>query len=130
MKYLVDSDYVVDYLKGKEAATALLSSLEGDGLAISLITYGEIYEGIYFGTNQHKHEQGFLNFLRLVVVLPISEPVMQQFAHVRGELRRTGKLIGDFDILVAATAMQHNLTLLTRNLKDFQRISDLNIYQP
>jgi predicted nucleic acid-binding protein len=54
---------------------------------------------------------------------------MQQFAHIRGALRRTGNIISDLDILIAATAIQHNLTLVTRNIKDFERIPDLNIYQ-
>ncbi len=129
MRYLVDSDFVIDYLKGKQQTTTLLAPLIADGLSISLITYGEIYEGIYFGTNQTKHEESFLRFLRGVTVLPLDEATMRQFALIRGELRRTGNLIGDPDILIAATALHHNLTLLTRNLKDFQRVSNLNIYK-
>ncbi len=38
-------------------------------------------------------------------------------------------MIGDFDILIAATAIQHHLTLLTRNIKDYQRIPSLKLYQ-
>ncbi len=49
MKYLVDSDWVVDYLVGRQAAVALLSTIVEEGIAVSLITYGEIYEGIYYG---------------------------------------------------------------------------------
>jgi predicted nucleic acid-binding protein len=49
MKYLVDSDWVIDYLAGRQQAITLLSSLAIEGLAISLITFGEIYEGIYYG---------------------------------------------------------------------------------
>ncbi len=49
MTYLVDSDYVADWLKGRSAAIQLLTTLRQDGLAISDITYGEIYEGIYYG---------------------------------------------------------------------------------
>jgi len=54
---------------------------------------------------------------------------MRQFARIRGEIRRTGKIIGDFDILIAATVIQHKLLLITRNLKDYQRISNLKLYQ-
>jgi len=49
MKYLVDSDWVVDYLAGKQQAVSLLTFVWPDGIAISLITLGEIYEGIYYG---------------------------------------------------------------------------------
>ena len=47
MKYLVDTDRVADWLNGRPEAVRLLSALRADGLAISLITYGEIYDGIY-----------------------------------------------------------------------------------
>lgn len=129
MKYLVDSDYVADYLGEHPAAIKLLSSFAKDDLSISLITYGEIYEGIHFGRDPQKTTDVFQRFLRPVVILPLTQPIMRQFARIRGELRRTGKIIGDFDILIAATAIQHNLTLLTRNTKDYQRIPDLKLYQ-
>ena len=50
---------------------------------------------------------------------------MQRFGSIRGALRRRGLLIGDPDILIAATAMYHDLTLLTRNKKDYERIPAL-----
>jgi tRNA(fMet)-specific endonuclease VapC len=129
VKYLVDSDVVADYLKGKQPAVELLSALAPEGLAISLITFGEIYEGIYFGRNPPGHESGFRKFLRVVDVLPLNRRTMQHFARIRGELRRRGQLIPDPDILIAATALEHDLTLLTRNLKDFARIPELKLYQ-
>jgi len=128
MKYLVDSDYVADYLGAHSHAIQLLSSFAKDDLSISLITYGEIYEGIYFGRDPQKTTDVFQRFLRSVVILPPTQLVMRHFARIRGELRRTGKIIGDFDILIAATAIQHNLTLVTRNVKDYQRIPNLKLY--
>jgi predicted nucleic acid-binding protein len=129
MTYLLDTDYIVDYLVGRRDAITFLSSLIPDGVGISLLTVGEIYEGIYYGRDPQKGEEGFRHFLRLVEVVPFDQPIMQQFARIRGELRRKGKIIGDCDILIAATAMQHNLTLVTRNVKDYQRIPELHLYQ-
>lgn len=129
MNYLVDSDWVASYLKGRKEALDLLTSLGREGLAISLISFGEIYEGIYYGPDPKSHEAGFRNFLKWVNVLPLNRKIMQRFAHLRGELRRKGRLIGDPDILIAATALYHNLTLVTRNIKHFQRIPDLKLYQ-
>jgi len=71
-----------------------------DGIAISLITYGEIYEGIYYGGAARAHEHGFRQFLRIVAVLPLNQPIMRDFARIRGELRQWGQLIGDPDILI------------------------------
>lgn len=128
MTVLVDTDWVVDYLKAKEAAVDLLDGLVPEGLAISLITYGEIYEGIYYGRNSRQHEQGFLGFLRGVDVLAITRPIMAEFARIRGELRARGQLIGDLDLLIAATALHHGLPLLTNNSRHFRRISQLTLY--
>jgi len=49
VRYLVDSDWAEDYLAGKSAAVQLLDPLAEEGLAISIATYGEVYEGILFG---------------------------------------------------------------------------------
>jgi tRNA(fMet)-specific endonuclease VapC len=128
MSYLVDSDRVADFLKGKRLAVDLLSRLAGEGLSISIITFGEIYEGIYYGGNPRENERGFLQFLRFVDVLPLNRQTMKRFARIRGELRRSGQLIGDPDLLIAPTGLQRNLILLTRNLSHFRRVPDLKIY--
>ena len=127
-RYLVDSDWVVDYLKGRQQAVQLLSQLAPSGLAISLITFGEIYEGIYYSANPKASELGFRQFLRGVDVLPLNRHIMQRFARIRGNLRRTGQFIGDPDILIGATALHHGLTLVTRNVSHFQHIPGLVLY--
>lgn len=72
MRFLVDSDWVADYLKGRAAAVELLDSLVGDGLAISIITYAEVLEGIYYGHDPARSEAVFQRFLRGVAVLGIT----------------------------------------------------------
>ncbi len=53
---------------------------------------------------------------------------MERFGVIRGELQRRGEAIGDPDLLIAATALDHDLTLLTRNRKHFTRIPNLKLY--
>ena len=128
MTYLVDTDWVADYLKGRPTVVEQLHILSGDGLAISVITYGEIYEGIFYGTNAAHHARIFRQFLRGVDVLNFNRPIMQQFARIRGDLRRQGQMIGDLDTLIAATALHHDLTLIIRNRAHFERIPVLRLY--
>ena len=130
MTYLVDTDRVADWLVGRPDAIELLTRISPDGLAISLITFGEIYEGVFFGRDPTAAEAIFRRFLRDVDVLPLNRTIMRRFARVRGELRRRGQNIGDTDTLIAATALHHMLILVTRNLKDFQRVPGLNVYVP
>lgn len=114
-------------MKGRPQIVDYLQGAASDGLAISLITYGEVYEGIYFGRDHQRHETGFRNFLRGVTVLPLTRSIMRQFARLRGDLRGKGQLIGDPDLLIAATALYYDLTLLTHNTRHFSRIPDLRV---
>ncbi len=95
-----------------------------------MITYGEIYEGIYFGVNQTAHEQGFAAVLRWVDVLSLNRSIMKRYARLRGQLRQSGMLIGDADTLIAATALYYNLTLVTANTRHFSRIPQLILLAP
>jgi tRNA(fMet)-specific endonuclease VapC len=130
-RYLLDTDWIVDVLKGQDTAIQTLLELVPAGLAVSIITYGELYEGAYYARNPEAALAGLEAFLEGKEILPLSQAVMEHFAIVRGALpRQIRQQIGDMDILIAATALEHDLTLLTRNLKDFQQIPDLKLYQP
>ena len=129
MKYLVDSDYVADYLKGRTPSTDLLNTLLQDGIAISMITFAEVYEGIYYGHNRAHYTHIFQQFLQGVSVLGITRSIAKQYAFMRGDLGRKGQLIDQPDLFIAATATYHNLILVTRNMKDYERIPNLRIYQ-
>ena len=128
MTYLVDTDRVVDYLKGKPNAVELLTRLASKGLAISIITFGEIYEGIYFGQDPKKAEKGFIQFLRGVSILSLSRKIMKNFALIRGTLRQKGELIGDLDMMIAAIAIGYDLVLISGNKKHFQKVKELKLF--
>jgi len=130
VSYLVDTDWTADWLKGRAAAVTLLRSLASAGLRISAVTVAEIYEGIYYGRDPANQERAFRQFRRFVATVPLTQPVLKRFARERGALRAQGLLIGDFDLLIAATALVHGDTLVTRNVRHFQRIPGLLLYQP
>jgi tRNA(fMet)-specific endonuclease VapC len=127
MTHLVDTDRVVDYLKGRPDARTQLSNLLNEGLSISIITYGEVYEGIFYGSDPAANERIFRSFLKGVRVLPVSQSVARRFARLRGDLRQRGLLLPMPDLLIAATALHYDLTLITRNLRHFERITDLRL---
>lgn len=128
MSYLIETDRVVDWLQGRSDAVELVRKLASEGLAVSLITYGEVYEGIYYGRDPRWREREFQNFLRYVDVLPLSRRILQRFARERGQLRGQGQLIADLDLLIASTALHHNLVLVTRNLRHYRRVPNLELY--
>ena len=130
MTYLVDSDWVIDYLNAQPQAITTLQRLEPQGLAISIITYAEVYEGILYSRDPARGHRGFRQFLRSVDVLPLSRRITHQFAAVRGSLpRNVRQQVGDMDLLIAATALHHGLTFITNNLRDYQHVPGLMFYQ-
>jgi tRNA(fMet)-specific endonuclease VapC len=61
-------------------------------------------------------------------VLPVTEPIIEVFAEHRAQLRAQGTMIADLDLLIASTALYHDLDLVTRNLRHFRRVPGLRIY--
>jgi tRNA(fMet)-specific endonuclease VapC len=104
-----------------------LDELQLHGLALSIISLAELYEGVYYSRDPEGDEQDLNNFLRGVTVLGIDEDICKTFGRERGRLRAAGTLIGDLDILIAATALTYNLTLLTNNRRHFERVVGLRI---
>jgi tRNA(fMet)-specific endonuclease VapC len=76
---------------------------------------------------RREHLKQFQQFLKPFTLLNLNEPIMQRFAEIRSYLRRRGELIADFDILLAATAQYHQLTILTYNKRHFRRIPQVKI---
>lgn len=126
----LDTDWIIQTLGNRQPAVQTLRRLAGGRIFVSTMTLGEIYEGAFASANPEAHLAIFRQFLSAYHVIPPSDAIMERFAEMRAYLRRRGQLIPDFDLLIAATALQHNLTLLTFNRRDFERIPDLVLYLP
>ena len=129
MKYLIDTDWVVNHLRGVERVTERLEELADSGLALSIISLAELYEGIYRSTNPDKAEKSLNVFLTAVTVLGINGAVCRVFGRERTRLRKEGLLIGDFDLLIASTCLHHNLILLTDNVREFERVEGIRLLE-
>lgn len=126
-QYLVDTDWVIHYLHGHTAIVERLDELQPQGLVLSIISLAELYEGVYYSRDPEGDERDLNDFLRGTTVLGIDEDICKTFGRERGRLRAAGLMIGDFDLLIAATALQYDLTLLTNNRRHFERIDGLRI---
>ena len=125
MKYLIDTDWAIDHLNGVEKITQKLEELSLQGLALSIISLAELYEGVYSSNKIAENEKALKKFLEGISILTIDDETCKIFAKEGGKLRRKKDLIGDFDLLIASTCFRHNLTLLTNNIKHFEKIKRL-----
>jgi predicted nucleic acid-binding protein len=130
MFYILDADWVIDALVGRNRAADILVELAPQGIAISLVTVGELYEGTFGFPDSAAHIRTVREFLHPFYHLNLNDPIMERFAEIRSTLRRQGQIIADFDILLAATALHYDLTVLTRNTRHLKRVPGLKIYQP
>jgi predicted nucleic acid-binding protein len=129
MAYILDADWIIQTLKGDVAAKNTIRQLAGGASHVSWVTVGEIYEVGFNSPNPEAFLDSLREFLVPHRIVGLDEPVIARFAEIRAFLRRRGELISDFDILLAATALDRDLTVLTFNLRHFERIPDLRIYR-
>src|SRR5487761_760540 len=109
MSYLLDTDWAIQALGGRQPAVATLQRLAGSRVALSIVTLGELYERAFESPNPQAYIASFRDFWHLYHLLPLTEPIMERFAEIRSSLRRRGQIIPDLDILIAATAIEYDL---------------------
>jgi len=121
---------VIDGLSGDGITVALFHALRPSGLAMSIITYVEIFEGILGSRDPVRAEQTFRAFLRGTAVIGIDQAVAERAAAIWANLRGRQRPVTDraMDILIAATAIKLNLTLMSRNVRDCHDIPRLRLF--
>ena len=129
MAHLLDTDTLIDYFATAPDIVALVESLIPTGIAVSIITYMELYQGVLRGTADAAHLQ---TFIETVPLLPISVAVAQHCAQLRETLAAQGRRVRPraLDLLIAATALEYGLTLVTANTDDYQDIPGLVLLNP
>jgi tRNA(fMet)-specific endonuclease VapC len=125
--YLVDTDWIIDHLRGKEEVKEKLKELRPSGIAISIVSLAELYEGIYSSKDPIKDQNILENLLTQFFILEIEEDICKVFGKERGRLRQQRKTVGDFDLLIASNCLHYNLTILTNNRKHYEVVNGLNI---
>lgn len=122
--HVVDADRTIDYLNERPDAIALLDPLIRQGsLGTSIIVVGEVREGFVGSPVAMAKYDDFLASIQLV---DFDVEVARVYAELRSRLRATGQLMSDNDTWIAATALRHDLTLISRD-KAFDRVPDLKL---
>jgi tRNA(fMet)-specific endonuclease VapC len=125
LSFLIDTDWVIDHLNGVAHVTRRLKELQPDGLGLSVVSAAELWDGAHFSRDPKRSRETLEAFLSGVDILGLDEEICKRFGQLRGSMRKLGQTIGDFDLLIAATALRYDLTLLTNNRKHFEGIAGL-----
>lgn len=126
--YLLDTSIIVDLFRGKKEEQKLMENLEGERTS-SFVCMAELYEGVERSKNKEEEENNLVKFFsRLHDIFGIDNEVAKEFGKIRSALKKSGNVIEDMDLLIAATCIAYNQILITHNQKHFLRIPNLNIY--
>jgi predicted nucleic acid-binding protein len=128
-RYLLDTGILVAYLQGKPTIVQRVSPMiTNHEAATSMVVYAEVVEHFKSFPDFEKRKRQLQRLLRTISPYFLTYPILERYADIRRSLRRphgTG-LIGDIDTLIAATALERTLTVITYD-RDFQRVPDLKV---
>ena len=113
-------------MKGMHNLDKKFKSVKVENCYISEITLAELKFGVENSKNPEKNNLALLNFLSGIQILPIFEAI-DLYAKEKARLRKSGRTIDDFDLLIGCTAAELNLIMVTNNEAHFQNISDIRI---
>lgn len=125
--YLLDTDHCIFLLRRHEAVCREFSQLSSQPAYVSIIMVGELLFGAYRSERPEQNGAEINRFLDSIPALPLNRSSMDRFARIKAELHRRGQRLEDPDILIAATAMEHDLTLVSHNTNHYQRIDGLRL---
>jgi tRNA(fMet)-specific endonuclease VapC len=123
-KYLIDTNICIYYIKGKFNLDKKFNEVESKNCFISEITLAELKFGVANSEKPAKNILVLENFLTGVSILPIYHS-LDFYATEKSRLRKAGTPIDDFDLLIGATAVTHQLIMVTNNVKHFKRIKNI-----
>ncbi|HBQ98302.1 MAG: type II toxin-antitoxin system VapC family toxin [Roseofilum sp. Belize BBD 4] len=127
---LIDIDISSFIFKGSDYAQPYMPLLMGHQLALSFMTVAELFQWAILRQWGDRRQLQLESYLSNYLVIPSDQLLCLQWAKIRGNRQRIGKPISPQDAWVAATALRHDLPLVTHNVKDFLDIPNLRLLTP
>lgn len=128
MIYMLDTNICIYAMKNRpEKALRRLKEELDSGVCISSITLAELEYGMKHSSNPAKNEQALLRFLVPFIVLPFGAAAASEYGEIRAYLQGQGTPIGPLDMLIAGHARAESMTLVTNNVREFERVPGLKL---
>ena len=125
--YLLDTDILIYSLKAHEIVQQNLRHHLHDPINVSAVTLMELYYGAYKSQKIANNLAKVKTIENSLEIIPVNREMVEIFGVLKSDLEKVGKPLDDFDLILAATAMSHNLIIVTNNEKHFGRIDGLKM---
>ena len=127
MAYLIDTDVIIYSLKGNPAVRDWMLANQNIPKFMSVISYGELLYGAGKSMHPDKNLAVARRVAELFPVIDLGKGIMEVFSGLKTKLERAGTKLDDMDLMIGATAIYMNLSLVTNNKRHFERIDDLEL---
>ena len=132
MAIILDADVVIRGEKGTLDLQAWVASRPNDLFEVAAITVAELWHGVERATGKHKARR--LQYLQTILtslpIIPYTEQTAYEHARLWAELEASGKAMGYYDLIVAATARERGSAVATFNRRHFAQVKGLTILEP
>jgi len=132
MAIIFDADVVIRGEKGTFDLQSWAASRPNERFELAAITVAELWHGVERATGAHKlSRERYLNaLLESLPILPYTEQTAYRHARIWAELEASGKMIGYYDLIVGATALERGSQVATFNKRHFAQIRGLSVIEP
>jgi tRNA(fMet)-specific endonuclease VapC len=132
MAIMLDADVIIRGEKGTFDLAAWMTQHEEDGFEVAAVTIAELWHGVERASGAHrgKRERYIRAILEELPKIPYTETTALEHARIWASLESTGQMIGDYDLIVAATAIERGSAVATFNKRHFQRVLGLKVVEP
>jgi tRNA(fMet)-specific endonuclease VapC len=132
MAIILDADVVIGGEKGTFDLKSWVASHSTEQFEIAAITVAELWHGVERATGIRRttREQYLHTILNALPVIPYTEQTAYEHARLWAQLEAAGRMIGFYDVIVAATALERGSALATFNRKHFDQIVGLEVIEP
>ena len=127
MAYLIDTDTIIFALRKDKSVLTKFEENKHIPISISMITYAELLFGARRSQNEQQNMIKVYHIRELYPIEALNEGVMEIYAEIKAKMFSKGMRIEDMDLLIAATAIYNDLTLVTNNTKHFEKIPYLKL---
>jgi tRNA(fMet)-specific endonuclease VapC len=124
--YLLDTDTIIYFLKNDPVVVDNFRLHEYSPKALSVITYGELLYGAENSARRNENLARIHRIAELFPVIDVTRAVMETLSSVKFSLKRSGRTVGDFDLVIASTAITIGYSVVTNNQRHFNKIPGLN----
>jgi tRNA(fMet)-specific endonuclease VapC len=127
MAFLLDTNVCIEIVRGRNERLMLsLNRQKFEDLSICTVVWAELITGARLSENFDSARTKLIAFESLPAY-PFDMAAAERYAEVRADLHRQGRIIGSNDLMIAAIALAHDLTLVTHNMREFSRVAGLDL---